>query len=168
MPQLVRRDALAPLGLKLQQALWQARQNHLQRHAMQAYGACQLVGTFRCLPSILVDEMAQGGSPSHRITPPRSQPAAPAAQGTRHQHQARQRRGGDAVCRAGQFHHQDGAEGREAAAILWAECLPAIQTNYGGIGAEHGTVGQPKPSLALKHLPAAACLSTTPARTALA
>jgi len=51
---------------------------------------------------------------------------------------------------AGQFDHQIGTEGREAAALLRSEGLPAILQHMGGIGAEHGAIGQEEASAAGK------------------
>jgi hypothetical protein len=52
-----------------------------------------------------------------------------------------------------QLHHQIGAEGRKAAALLGAQGLPAFQAQHGGIRAEHGAVGQAEAAGAVEYLP---------------
>ena len=57
------------------------------------------------------------------------------------------------VAVARKFYHQFGPERGEAAALLGGEGLPAIETHQGGIGAEHGVVGQAEASGTAEHLP---------------
>lgn len=55
---------------------------------------------------------------------------------------------------AGQFHHQVGAEGGEAAPLLRGEGLPALLPHHSGIGTQHGAIWKAADSGAVKHQPA--------------
>ena len=63
------------------------------------------------------------------------------------------------IRRAGQLHHQVGAEGREAIAFGFAQRLPALKPHQAGVGAAHGTIGELEATRAVKHLPAALAIS---------
>jgi ribonuclease VapC len=100
---------------------------------------------------------AAGGPHLHGLVVGNQQPAQASAIGLIGSHLPAQ--GGEAagalVGGAGQFNHQIGAEGPEAAPLLWAEGLPALQAQQGGVGTQYGAIGQAEACAARERNPIA-------------